>query len=677
MLVLFTLLGAFFVDRAAHGAPEWQASPTAATMVRAEALNPNANVRANPTIEGEIRGQIQPGEQHVVRGWYFEWLLIEYPTSPDGYAWVHQSVVAVTGDVSTLPQVEPDNVPFIFSTPTLTATPASIETTTAPAETPQNISPLPTHTPASLPTFTPPPATPTAINLAALTGPTASAVDAELERRLAALRAVYVEQPLLLRYADALILLNPAEIGFALDEAGMADSLAAQIAAGEAFDVSRMPIIANHDEKLLREFVQDVAARYDDPNPLMEFDERALTFSPSTTGRQLDLQAAEAMVTAALFNPAPAARRLDLPLRPVQSQPDMAALHAAIREYLESRGIPYRGPNSVLSIYVQDLESGEEMGFQADVRHSATSTSKIGVLATYFRYQFAEPSADMRFRLASTIICSSNSNANLLMEVAGNSLPQEGIRRTSDTFCQAGATDTYVSRHYWIGPAGEGGVPADYYDSAGSAVCEGNTTDSSTPDANADPLLYTTASDMGHFLAEIYACAQNGSGLAETFPGEIIQTECQWMLEILSGSRFYHMGELGVPEDVTFAHKVGYGGEAAGDAGIVYSPGGDYVFVIYIWDDRLDNFDSYALGKWVLMGEMGRVVYNYFNMGAPLERPRQAVSPLGGAGCVMPSDPAQVSLTDIDQGRFDESGNPLPEACYDWPTCRPFAGWGQ
>ena len=94
-----------------------------------------------------------------------------------------------------------------------------------------------------------------------------------------------------------------------------------------------------------------------------------------------------------------------------------------------------------------------------------------------------------------------------------------------------------------------------------------------------DPLNYTTAADVGTMLMQIYDCATYGSGLRTIFPDEITQTECQWILEILSGTNFSQFLELGVPEGVEFAHKVGYADDTFGDAGIVYSPGGQIMFL--------------------------------------------------------------------------------------------------
>ncbi|HLA43501.1 MAG TPA: hypothetical protein VJZ27_08710, partial [Aggregatilineales bacterium] len=65
--------------------------------------------------------------------------------------------------------------------------------------------------------------------------------------------------------------------------------------------------------------------------------------------------------------------------------------------------------------------------------------------------------------------------------------------------------------------------------------------------------------DMGTMLELIYDCAMFGGGLRAVYPEDITQDECQQMIEVLTGVRFSRFSELGVPEGVEIAHKVGYG----------------------------------------------------------------------------------------------------------------------
>ncbi|KAB2867018.1 MAG: serine hydrolase, partial [Anaerolineae bacterium] len=164
------------------------------------------------------------------------------------------------------------------------------------------------------------------------------------------------------------------------------------------------------------------------------------------------------------------------------------------------------------------------------------------------------------------------------------------------------------------------------------------------------------------------------------FPDEITQTECRQIIEILKGTHFRRLLELGVPEGVTIAHKVGYVPSAGvvGDVGIVFSEGAPYIFVMYVWDGvNITNSLQQVLQDWTLIEDVSRLVYNYFNPNEPMLQTRQPDISDRGAACVMPYSGAEINLEDINQNRLDVDGNPLISACYDWPDCRPFDNWGR
>lgn len=643
---------------------------TSSPIATAEALNPNANVRSEPsTASGDatIIGQIQPGEPVGVYGRYFEWLLIDFPASPNGRAWIFNGVVQLSTTMDALPVIDPASIPSVDSLQTATA--AFEATASRPASTFQPTSPPPTPTQV-LATFTPVAQTPTPVLITEIEAqPTLAATDAERERRLDALERLY-RQPVTLLYGNALILLAPQTVGFTFDRVATAPA----IDPGQPFSVATTPVTATFDSGALRTFIEQLAARYDRPREMV-YDPNQLTFTPGAAGTVLDVESAVTRVESALLSPFAVSRLVVLPLNPTL-EPDTVALRNAIIDYFNRRGVIYNGSNSVASVYVRNLETGTTMGLQENVLHSATSTAKIGVIANYFRYVFQTPSQEMIYRMIAAVVCSSNADANLLMNITGNGDDLAGIRNVTETYCQAGASHTRLDRHFGIGPAGEGGVPANYYQPAGAPACAAQTPTNTSVTATVDPDIQTTAADMGHFLEEIYTCAQNGTGLASTFPGAINQTECNAMLELFSGTNFAHLMELGVPDEVEISHKVGYAGQAVGDAGIVFSPGATYVLTMYMWDTRLGNFDSYALSRWAILGEVSRIVYNFFNPDAPLLQPQTPLNPNGGAACVLPESPQTASILDVDAGRFDENGIPLPSACYDWPICRPFDNWG-
>lgn len=138
-------------------------TPQPASQVFLEALD-EANVRAQADTDASRLGTIQAGELYVVTARYFEWYQFEYPSSPNGLGWVFSQLVNVTGDVTTLPNLELDAQPTIdpraiemtSTMQAITQTPGGLLTATANFNLQAN-QPVQGAAPQSMPTFTYPP----------------------------------------------------------------------------------------------------------------------------------------------------------------------------------------------------------------------------------------------------------------------------------------------------------------------------------------------------------------------------------------------------------------------------------------------------------------------------------------------------------------------------------------
>ena len=92
------------------------------------------------------------------------------------------------------------------------------------------------------------------------------------------------------------------------------------------------------------------------------------------------------------------------------------------------------------------------------------------------------------------------------------------------------------------------------------------------------------------------------------------------MVNLLAKNKLGVLLERGLPEGTRIAHKHGWVIEARdglmhtiSDAGVVYTPGGNYVLTLYmyhpvqlLWDPANE-----------LAGTISEAVYNYFNQAAP------------------------------------------------------------
>ncbi|MCI0711906.1 MAG: class A beta-lactamase-related serine hydrolase [Chloroflexi bacterium] len=515
------------------------------------------------------------------------------------------------------------------------------------------------------------------------------------EARLRRLEEVYLNQPVYLRYNGLPIWLSPRRVNFELDVIHMEDGVGSQQGdfwggfmdhlQGQSQPPIRVELSASFSEAELRAYLEELAARYDAPPQGPDIDLVNLTFNRGVGDTRIDIEAALPLISVALMDGRAEARSVELPAITVQGQvPTMDTLRQSYLDFFSSRGIDYDGPDSVISIFVMDLESGQEMGIQENVRHTAASTIKLPVLINYYRHRIIEPPDGEKELLASSVICSQNSAANLLMEITSDDGSySDGPRNTTETVCEAGAGNTSILSSLYVGTYDElrqqGFNPEVFYAPAAPLVCpSARFSETPAPEIPFDTQNYSTAADMGTLLMLTYDCANHDSGLRTVFPDEITQNECRQILEIMRGTRFFHMSELGVPEDVEMAHKVAYDGVTTdADISIVYSPGGDYIFTVYVWQRDIDGDGFKGNENWYLIGDLARIAYNFFNPDAPLLQTRTPLHPAGaGSECVLPRQPEDINLNAIDENRFDTNGDPVPGTCYGYPTCRPFDNWG-
>ena len=131
-----------------------------------------------------------------------------------------------------------------------------------------------------------------------------------------------------------------------------------------------------------------------------------------------------------------------------------------------------------------------------------------------------------------------------------------------------------------------------------------------------DPYNQTTPADIGMLLEDLHQCSEMGGGaLIAVFPRDFNQAECQEMVEYLSRNYMPSLIEAGLTEDAFIAHKHGWVTNDGiinmiGDAGIIYTPGGDYVLSIFIYHPEQLIWDPASS----LVGQLSRAVYNFYNL---------------------------------------------------------------
>lgn len=436
------------------------------------------------------------------------------------------------------------------------------------------------------------------------------------------LQQVYAT-PVELSYDGALIHLYPAEAGFRLHLDEMldaADREASKQPYWEAFrdsllgrssNLREVPLGSSHSPDLLRQFLlREVAERYDrPPSPATPYP-GTVQFTPGSLGTVLDVETSMPPIEKALLSPVD--RQVELPLVTAEPpRPPIRTLDVLLRQTLTLNR--YDG---LLGLYVLDLQTGDEvhlvyrqgefLSTDPDAAFTASSTIKIPIMVSVFRYLADNPDPNVVDMLERMIGYSDNEATDWLVQRTMD--PFFGPLQVTDDIVTMGMKNTF-----WAGYFARGSPLLRRYDTPANMRTDLYSI--------LDPYNQTTPSEMGMLLGDIYQCAKHGGGaLVAIFPGQISQAECQSMIDYLIMDRIPLLIAYGVPEGTPVAHKHGWISSAStgvihdiSDAGIVFTPGGDFVLAIYLYHPVQLVFDPNN----ELIAELSRAVYNFFNPPLP------------------------------------------------------------
>lgn len=415
--------------------------------------------------------------------------------------------------------------------------------------------------------------------------------------------AVAFAAPVDLIYQGEHIPLNPAEVNFRLDrEALLATAEAARDAtdwwtgfrdylSGQPAATIALEVEFTYSREQLAAALQRVAQTYDRGPQAPQLEASALRFLPGEPGRQLDIQASLPRVEAALRSGIN--RRAELVVHesaPPDASP--ATLQPLLQDYLA-------GFDGVVGLYLLDLDTRREMSIHADVAFSGMGLLKLPILAA--AYERLDAPLDMTARqLISDSITASDANgaaaANALLALIGDGDSLAGAQRVTGLMQALGLVNTFIAAPYdvHLDPPPDITTPAN-----------------SRPDIRtaADPARQTTPADIGQLLQMIYQCAHSGGALLAAFPARFTPGECRDMLDILSAVRSGNLLETGIPPEARLAHRPAWSTDTHADAGIIFSPGGDYVFAVFVW--RADYLDWNASSP--LVTGLTKITYSFFN----------------------------------------------------------------
>lgn len=431
--------------------------------------------------------------------------------------------------------------------------------------------------------------------------------------------------PIEIHYGGGVIHVDPTTIGFQLETESMLAAADLGRTGGSFWGgfwdylwnqdpaVNAVPLRATISEERLRAYLQtEIAARYDEPATPAQPIPGSTSFKPGTPGQSLDIERSVPLIEDALRSPTNRSVTLSSIVNAASARPTLQNLEILMKQLVSTSGF-----DGVIGVFMLDLQNGQEIHFalnqgqelsvEPDLAFTAWSTIKIPILVSYFIQHGKEPvDASTNTTILNMIHQSINASADDLMRVLD---PDRGPLIVSDYMHKLGLENTFMGG-FFCSPASPCPLLKTF-----------TTPASLRPDAAiTTPNAYdqTTASDMGTLLEDIYQCSQTGGGaLVAAFPDKITQDVCKQMIDYLEQDKLGQLLEAGVPEGTQVAMKHGWDdANCAGcvqheihAAGIVYTPGGDFVLSVYTYHPIQNVFDVTNL----LMANLATVTYSYFN----------------------------------------------------------------
>ena len=430
---------------------------------------------------------------------------------------------------------------------------------------------------------------------------------ARAEARLTEAFSVPVE----LRYQQTRIQFTPTELGFSPDYTATIAELDKNLpkrswfkhlwGKTEATNPLDLPLIAEVDLDQTQAFLtQVIPPRYDQPATATVPILYSTNYQPGQPGYSLQsLATAVDDIKAALLSPDQRVVSLD-----VQETPALPLDRANLEIFLKQT-IQLEKFNGLIEVYQRDLTTGEIMhialranqNVTPDVAYSAASTIKIPIMLSAMR-RLEEPLPSQASNWMFQMIADSlNPPADGLMKAYMDN--DSGPLMVTADLRELGYQNTFL---------------AGYFEPGSPLLERISTPANQRRDIFLDPDFYnqTVPSETGDLLWKIYRCANQNEPM---FGGQVTPSECQQMLSYLLENRIHALIEAGLPPEGRAAHKHGWTNDLDGlihtisDSGVVYTPGGDYVLVIFAYTENQFLYDTANQ----LFAKLSQSIYNAYN----------------------------------------------------------------
>lgn len=425
--------------------------------------------------------------------------------------------------------------------------------------------------------------------------------------------------PIEAQYNGAVFQIDPSAVGFQIDAETMLAAADLTRTGGSFWGGfwdflwnrtppnTQIPLSSSISEDRLRQYLQnEIASRYDQPPAPAQPVPGGTVFLPGAPGQTLDLDRAVVTITNALKSPSNRSVVLSFN-QTTASRPTIENLEILLKQIITTSKF-----DGLIGFYMMDLQTGQEIHFamnnkqeitvDPDIAFTASSTIKIPIVTSYLINRGSNLDSQTSDIISRILGKSDNSATDQLLQLIDQ---YNGPVIVTNDMEKLGLQSTFLGGMFYLGAPNL--LPG--------RVTPGN----SRPDVFADPDPYsqTTPAEMGTLLADIYQCAQNNGGaLIAAFPDKLNSATCQLLIDFMAQDKLGSLIQGGVPDGTLVPHKHGYVLSRDGvlhdtsDAGIVYSPGGNFVLSIYTYHPVQNIWDITN----PLFVNLTQAVYNYFNI---------------------------------------------------------------